>query len=540
MLSFEPFGEAALLFRSAESGEIEATCFRLAQNLPEFVTDVACTRHTGLATFDPSLADPEAAETAVREAAAEAPGTRRPPREMNIAVVLDGEDLAALLDDADAGLEDFAEELASKAFPVAHLGFAPGFVYLDGLSQRFRRPRRASPRTRVPAGSIAIGGPYLGIYGTASPGGWNLVGTTRQRLFDERQDPPMDLLPGDGIRFTVVSSHEESPPVVTDTAPSDPSARPALEVLEGSGTACIEDAGRRGSGIWAVPRSGAADPWAIRLANMLVGNAPEAPAIEIPLGRMVVRALATLHLAACGAGLEIHVDGLPVPAGHCFPVASGQIVTVSASPISTYGYLAVAGGLSVERAFGSASYDRLSGFGPPTLAPHQTLHALEPAAPPRDHLAAGADKRRTVRVVAGPHLDRFSEDERRHLVRAAFTVSSSSSRVGVRLEGASFAERENRTLAESEPLTLGSIQVPPGGEPIVMLADHPVTGGYPVIATVILADLDLVAQARPGTALGFTYVEAEQARSAYRDRLARESALLVGNRPFDELRSAGR
>ncbi len=541
MLTFGPFGEAALLFRSAEAGEVEAICFRLAEDPPDFVTDVACSSRAGLVTFDPSLSGPDEAEAAVRKAAEDVARVPvRPAREFRIPVVLDGVDLAELLEGAHASLQEFAEELTSRSFPVAHLGFAPGFVYLDGLSERFRRQRRASPRTRVPAGSVAIGGSYLGIYGAATPGGWNLVGTTRQHLFDEHRDPPMELRPGDSIRFSVVAEHDKEPPHQQDAGETDPSAHATLEVLEASGAACIEDGGRRCSGIWAVPRSGAADPWAHHLANLLAGNPATAPAIEIPLGRLRLRALAPLHLASSGVGLRITLDGHPVEEGHCFPVAEGQLVEVTASPESTYGYLAVAGGIHARRWFGSASHDRLSGFGTPPPASGQTLLALPPGAPPKDHLLPSRPARTRIRVVKGPHFESFSEEERSLLVQAEFTIAVASSRVGVRLAGSAFPMRENRALAESEPLALGAIQVPPGGEPIVMLADHPVTGGYPVIATVILADLDLIAQPRPGSVARFQYVDAEDARSAYRQRLATESRLAVGRRPLDELKSTER
>ncbi|MDA8385639.1 MAG: carboxyltransferase domain-containing protein [Actinomycetota bacterium] len=541
MLNFGPFGEAALLFRSADAGEVEAICFRLAEDPPDFVTDVACSSHAGLVTFDPSLSGPDEAEAAVRKAAEDVARVPvRPAREFRIPVVLDGVDLAELLEGAHASLQEFAEELTSRSFPVAHLGFAPGFVYLDGLSERFRRQRRASPRTRVPAGSVAIGGTYLGIYGAATPGGWNLVGTTHQRLFDEHREPPMELRPGDSVRFTIIGEHGQEPPVQQDAGETDPSARPALEVLEASGAACIEDSGRRCSGIWAVPRSGAADPWAHRLANLLVGNPATAPAVEIPLGRVRVRALAPLHLATAGVGLQISLDGHPIAPGHCFPVTHGQIVEVTASPESTYGYLAVAGGIRAPRWFGSASHDWLSGFGPPPLASGQTLRALQPSAPPKDHLLPNRPARTRIRVVKGPHFESFSKEERNLLVQAEFTIAGASSRVGVRLAGSAFPKREDRALAESEPLALGAIQVPPGGEPIVMLADHPVTGGYPVIATVILADLDLIAQPRPGSVARFQYVDAEDARTAYRHRLASESRLVLGSRPLDELKSMER
>ncbi|MDA8209748.1 MAG: carboxyltransferase domain-containing protein [Actinomycetota bacterium] len=538
MLTFEAFGEAALFFRSPQAGEVEAASFRLAADPPAYITDVACSRRTGLVAFDPALAGPDEAEAAVQKAAEDAKRAPiRPRREVLVRVVLDGQDLAELLEGAHAGVEEFADELTMNAFPVAHLGFAPGFVYLDGLSERFRRPRRASPRTRVPAGAVAIGGPYLGIYGTAAPGGWNLVGTTHQKLFDEHREPPMELAPGDSVRFSI-AGESDTPPLVEEVAGfSDPPAQGALEVLEADGAAWLEDGGRRCSGIWAVPHSGAADPWTHRLANLLVGNQAAAPAIEIPLGRIKLRALAPLHLATAGDGLQVSLDGRPMAAGHCFPVAPGQIIEISASPDSTYGYVAVAGGFQARRWFGSASHDRLSGFGPTPLESGQRLPVLPPTAPPKDHLLRSQGGPASVRVVAGPHLEHFSGEERDLLANAEFNISPSSSRVGVRLDGAGFAQRERRTLEESEPLALGAIQVPPGGQPIVMLADHPVTGGYPVIATVILADLDRITQPRPGSVVRFAYVDAEQARSAYRNRLAAQSNLAVGSRPFEELKS---
>jgi biotin-dependent carboxylase-like uncharacterized protein len=260
-----------------------------------------------------------------------------------------------------------------------------------------------------------------------------------------------------------------------------------------------------------VPRSGAADRAALRLANRLVANDDEgAAAIEVLLGGLAVRAHGVRTVALAGAAAPADVDGTPVGHHSVVTLRPGQTLTLGPPPTGLRTYLAVRGGLAVDHVLGSAAADTLSGLGPAPLAPGDVLAVgpepelpwlvdLAPVAPPTGTTV-------TLRAVLGPRADWIADAEA--LARTTWTVSSRSDRVGMRLEGDAL-RRTDRGELPSEGMVRGAIQVPPGGEPVVFLADHPVTGGYPVVAVVVDADVDRAAQARPGQSVRFRLVPPE-------------------------------
>jgi biotin-dependent carboxylase-like uncharacterized protein len=270
----------------------------------------------------------------------------------------------------------------------------------------------------------------------------------------------------------------------------------------------VQDLGRLGHAAVGVPRSGAADRAALRLANRLVANDDEGAAgIEVLLGGLSVRAHGLRTVALAGAAAPADIDGTPV-GHHCvLTLRPGQTLTLGPPPTGLRTYLAVRGGLHVEETLGSAGSDTLSGLGPSPLAAGDLLCVgpeprlpwlldMAPVAPPTGAMV-------TLRAVPGPRAD-WVEDVAA-LARTPWTVSSRSDRVGMRLSGEPLRRVDQRELA-SEGMVRGAIQVPPGGEPVVFLADHPVTGGYPVVAVLLDADVDRAAQARPGQAVRFRLV----------------------------------
>ncbi|SOD72671.1 biotin-dependent carboxylase-like uncharacterized protein [Jatrophihabitans sp. GAS493] len=272
-----------------------------------------------------------------------------------------------------------------------------------------------------------------------------------------------------------------------------------LRVLHPGPLATIQDLGRFGYAHLGVSTSGAADSASLQLANRLVGNVPSAAAIEVTLGGLVVRCESAVSIALAGAdcgGVDHHV-ALSLPAGTELRLGRPT------SGLRTY--LAVRGGLDVPPVLGSRSTDTLSGIGPPVLQPGDLLPvgtqvqggidgalALAAVAPPR------------LRVVPGPRDDWFSADALRLLTATDWRVRSDSSRVGVRLDGPPL-DRSVPGELPSEATLPGALQVPPSGNPILLGADAPVTGGYPVIAVVHSADLPHCGQLRPGDTLRFRF-----------------------------------
>lgn len=275
-----------------------------------------------------------------------------------------------------------------------------------------------------------------------------------------------------------------------------------LEVVDPGPLALVQDLGRTGHRAVGVGPAGAADLGAYRLGNRLVGNTVGAPALEVTFGGLHVRAHGELLVCLTGAPTHAAVGGRAVAHAAPFPLHDADVLTLGMPSSGLRTYLAVRGGLAVPTVLGSASTDTMSGLGPPPLAAGRVLdvgeHAggvpaidLAPVAPPPSGTV-------TLTVLPGPRLDWFGDPA--DLADPTWTVSGRSDRRGVRLEGPPVARHPSRRDAElpSEGMVRGAIQVPPNGQPVVLLNDHPVTGGYPVIGVVRTADVDRAAQLRPG------------------------------------------
>ena len=273
-----------------------------------------------------------------------------------------------------------------------------------------------------------------------------------------------------------------------------------IVVVEPGPLATVQDAGRHGFAHLGVPTAGPLDGPAARLANRLVGNDPDAAVVESLLGDLAVEVRAGRWLAVTGAPVEVTVDGRASVHSEAFWVPAGSQVRLGRVSRGMRCYLAVGGGIAVDPVLGSRSTDTLAWVGPPVLAAGAQL-PVGPA-PARPAAADVPARRRpgSLRVHAGPQADWF--ESLPALYDEEWSVSEHSNRVGLRLRGTALT-RSERELA-SQGMVTGAIQVPPDGQPVVFLADHPPTGGYPVIGVVDPADLWQCAQVRPGETLRFT------------------------------------
>jgi biotin-dependent carboxylase-like uncharacterized protein len=277
----------------------------------------------------------------------------------------------------------------------------------------------------------------------------------------------------------------------------------SLEVLATGPSALIQDLGRPGHAHLGVPPSGALDVPALRLANRLVGNDEAAAGIEAVFGGLSVRVRSSCTIAVTGPPVGVTVDGRAVGSHTPVHLTLNQMVEVSAPDTGVRCYLAVSGGIAVEPELGSRSRDVLSEIGPAPLRPGDVLPLGKPHGVPTgvDELSAPCPPDAlTVPVLLGPRDDWF--DDPTHQLAATWTVTPESNRVGLRLDGTPLRRKEEGELP-SEGIVSGAIQVPPSGLPVVFLADHPTTGGYPVIGVVSRKALPALAQARPGTTVRF-------------------------------------
>ena len=278
----------------------------------------------------------------------------------------------------------------------------------------------------------------------------------------------------------------------------------------------VQDLGRPGLAHLGVPTAGAADRRAFGLANRLVGNWRGAAALEITLTGPELELEAGGWVALTGGRVEAEAGGRALPMDMAVRVEPGQVVRVGTVSSGLRAYLAVRGGIDVPAVLGSRSTDTLAGVGPPRLEEGTRLPVGDQTGgdPYRQVAPTPAvDPEPVLRTVRGPRDDLFTDDALRTLIGVAWTVSSDSDRTGARLDGPEL-KRRHRTELASEGMVEGSLQVPPDGHPILFLANHPTTGGYPVIAVVAGPDLPLAAQARPGTRLRFRFVSVPAARDA--------------------------
>ncbi|MCS0604454.1 biotin-dependent carboxyltransferase family protein [Streptomyces sp. LP11] len=282
----------------------------------------------------------------------------------------------------------------------------------------------------------------------------------------------------------------------------------ALLVVRSGALTTVQDLGRPGNAHLGVPRSGALDPPAAALVNRLVGNPPGAAVLETTLNGCAVRPRRTVTVAVGGAPGPVTVGGRAAPWGAPVTVPAGEVLEVGAATAGVRGYLAVSGGIAVEPVLGSRATDLLSGLGPAPLTDGTVLPLGPPAGPPErvDAVPQPMPPAELVlRVTLGPRADWFTPGAVRDLATRAYRVSTAGNRIGLRTEGPAL-ERARHGELPSEGMVLGAVQVPPDGRPVVFLADHPTTGGYPVIAVVRSADLPAAAQAVPGTPVRFVPV----------------------------------
>jgi KipI family sensor histidine kinase inhibitor len=408
--------------------------------------------------------------------------------------------------------EEFARRHASENYRVAFLGFAPGFAYLTGLSEKLHSPRLPTPRTRVPAGSVGIGASYTGIYPGETPGGWRLIGRAPVRLFDPSQESPSLLLPGDAVRFEPIGREEFDrriaflEPVRGGESPPE-SGSPLFWVTAPGVLTSVAGAPRRGWSGFGVPPGGAMDLESLAAGNAAVGNPPLAAALEMTLVGPDLEVLSAAAIAFAGAEFHATLNGRPVDARRQIQVRPRDVLKIGKLSASARGYLCAAGGL--------AQSDRPRP--PRRLAAGDMVFVNPVNAPPAASAAPSVPRacvpEAVIRVLAGPQQDRFDPSGLATFLGSVYRVSASSDRRGIRLEGPPIENQENPDIPP-EGTTAGGIQVPRDGQPIVLGPDRPVTGGYARIATVIAADFPTLARALPGTSLRFEQVTLAEALAA--------------------------
>jgi KipI family sensor histidine kinase inhibitor len=491
-------GEHGLLIELRTVAEVHRVYAALADSAPSGPVDLVPAARTILVRLGPGSLSLHAARDWISGTAARArDAVTAPPPEPPVVLelVYDGPDLAETAALVGLSADALAARHEAARWQVAFTGFAPGFAYLTSEDWGLDIPRLASPRTRVPAGAVGLAGEFSGAYPRSTPGGWRLIGTTAAPLFDPAAAEPVLLAPGRRVRFARVrSAIRTSARSHAPQAPSDP----LLRVIEPGLLTTVQDLGRPGRAAQGIAPSGALDRGALRLALRLVGTDEDAAGLEVTMGGLRAVALRDTWVALTGAEATLTIAGRPAPTGAAGRWRAGETLEVGWATGGARIYLAIRGGIDAPRAglglAPLAAGDVLGGAG-------QERVPIPPVdqAPPRP---VGAEAE--IALAPGPRADWFAPSAALALYGSVWRVTNDADRVGIRLDGPELERAVHRELP-SEPMVPGALQVPPSGRPTILLADGPVTGGYPVIAVATEESLDILAQLRPGSRIRFRH-----------------------------------
>lgn len=456
-------------------------------------------------------------------------------RLVKIPVCYEGDDFAPDLSDIAeyAGLSEseVVQIHSASEYLIYMLGFLPGFPYLGGLDKRLCVPRLETPRARIPAGSVAIGGSQTGLYPVDSPGGWRIIGRTPLRVFDTSRNPSFLYKAGDKIKFEPISRAEfdnfdEAKWLKVNFGNGSESASPAqkkprfvctggAEILGGGVLTTVQDLGRKGFQKYGIGESGAMDISSFLFANKLVGNIGNAACLETTLCGPEIKFTTDCLFAITGAKLEAILNGKPVLMNGAIKAKAGDVLKCGFASGGLRSYIAFRGGILAPPVFGSLSTNlksKMGGYEGRSLAAGDEI-AFGNACLDREikEEYINLDKKAQdcgivlLECVAGAQFDFFTEETVKKFSAAVYTVSPESDRMGIRFSGESLECGKTDIVSDAVPF--GSVQITTKGLPVVMSADRQTTGGYAKIAAVTRNSMDVLAQAVPGTQVQFVFIK---------------------------------
>jgi KipI family sensor histidine kinase inhibitor len=456
------------------------------------------TRETVKAWVRSKLEHPESEQTTAQQADLE-------PREVQVRVRYDGEDLEWIATQTGLSVTEVIATHSGQAYRVFAVGFVPGYPFLGVLPEALRLPRRPTPRKRVPAHTVAMAVSQTGIYVLPTPGGWHLLGTALEAIYDPTRDKPFLLEPGDQVRFVPSDGPTPAEPSVLELLPSVPQ-RPVLRVERPGLLDLMVDQGRFMGGRYGMARSGPMDAKSARLANAMLGNPNDAALLELTLTGPTLSVLEDAMIGLAGYGMQAFVNDRAVPTLESCAVRRGDHISFKPGPHGTRMYLAINGGFESRSFMGSRSTDLTGRIGRALKSADllgrnpSTDPETGPSSKPRagysvKNFASPQATQTVIRLQPGPQatheaLTAFTSGE--------FTVTSPD-RMGVQLEGPKIPGGE--LISEATPM--GGVQVTTNGNPILLLNDRGRIGGYAKPAVIDPRDLPLVAQLRPGQTVRF-------------------------------------
>ncbi len=431
-----------------------------------------------------------------------------------------GIDLGEMASAQDLSKEAVISMHSQREYLTYMMGFLPGFAYMGQVADAIATPRRETPRLMVEEGSVGIAGKQTGIYPLSSPGGWQIIGRTPLTLFDPGKNDPFLFRAGDRVKFEPVSRTEFNSIKSTQVKRALPeTTKPIADavVIKAGPFSTIQDAGRFGYRSYGVPVSGAMDLQSHFIANALVGNYKNAAGIECTMGGLVIQFKKDTVVAITGAGAA-YVNHRVIQKYQPLTLYRNDQLEIRYNNDGIRTYIAVRGGIDVPLVMNSRSTYTRAGIG----------SVLKKG----DTLSFGNDVRSTtgnssvsfsfpeytsqsvIRIMEGPEQERMQKESRDRLYAQPFALTHQCDRMGYKLQADPLKLIDPSELI-STAVTIGTIQLTPNGQLVLLMSDCQTTGGYPRVAQVAAVDLPIAAQLKPGDSLRFTNISIREAEDLY-------------------------
>ena len=443
-------------------------------------------------------------------------------------------DLVASAEKCKLTVREFINRHKNSEITVDILGFMPGFAYCSGLDPSLKLARLDAPRTAVPPGSVAIAELQTAIYPKTTPGGWNIIGRSPDVLFDPHKKCPSLLTAGDRVEFIEIDLAQFKK-IQSESALNKANQKihddqkGVIEVLSPGLLTSIQGAPRYGFAHLALSAGGPMDKEAADLANALLGNSQDAAGLEITGTGPKLLFHTDAWVAWVGAQCTGQIDGKTVPGNRPVHVRIGQTLSFGAMAQGYRIFLAIAGGIESEFVLGGRGSHLSAGIGDKVVKKGDFLNlsqlSLSSELPffnrlrnanqayPKWSVAAPAlagKNTQFIKVLPSVHLNLLDPQEQTLLWKTVWTVSAQSNRMGMRLDS-HFKISSPLVGIPSQGIWFGTVQLPPSGQPILMLAEHQTTGGYPRLLEAVDSERSKLAQLRPGDKIQFLPITLEEA-----------------------------
>jgi antagonist of KipI len=439
-----------------------------------------------------------------------------------------GLDIVTMAADKSISIDDLIQRHIARQYRIYCIGFLPGFAYMGNVDDVLATPRRQAPRAAVKAGSVGIAGVQTGVYPLQSPAGWNIIGETPLQLFDANRAEPVLFKMGDIVQFQPISLSDfllqKNKPVVTKELPLATSN--SITILKQGMADSIQDLGRFGYQQFGINPTGAMDIVAAKVANFLVGNVATEAVFELHFPAAVFQFNVDALIALSGGDFSATINDEPIPINTPIIVEANSILKFTKLVSGARCYLAVNGGLAIEKWLGSYSTHikaNAGGYSGRMLQKGEVInintnknfisHLNGQSFVTMQWQADVVELYKDVtniQIIAGNEHALLTEASAEVLIDSTFVITAKSDRMGYQLHGIPLQLKQPLSLI-STAVTRGTVQLLPNGELIVLMADHQTVGGYPRVAQIAQIAMPKLAQLQAHQRVTFSIISHQQA-----------------------------